>query len=94
MRRKRIKSYGAPTATAIHLFEEEVMEKSILLPIRTLEYGSVQTAKVTKRRIANWQVESPAVARNAIMQRRSIALKFASISCGHHPSGVIKEANL
>jgi hypothetical protein len=41
------------------------MEKSILPPIRKLEYGSVQTTKVTKWRIANWQVESPAAARDA-----------------------------
>jgi hypothetical protein len=55
---------GERLRTAIYLFEEEVMEKSILPLIRTLEYGSVQTAKVTKRRIANLQVESPAVARD------------------------------
>jgi hypothetical protein len=66
------------------------MEKGLVPPIRTLEYGSVQTAKVTKQRIANWL---SGVSRYSTQCKgnRSIAFKFASISCGHHSSGVIRK---
>lgn len=59
------------------------MEKGQLPAYPRTGKWSVQTTKVTRRRMANRQVLCPTVASH--IQREAIASKFVSISRDHHP---------